>query len=782
MKRKGMLFISLAWLAMLQAASPSSDRDIEVSTYLGGCNSETCCAVILESDGTVLLAGTTQSPDYPVTKGACCEHAMGGGDLFLTRLDHGLTRVIASTLLGGSGRDQCKAMTLDPSGQIVVAGNTGSADFPMVKGAYACSTRGKGDCFVLKIDPSLKKITASVVLGGGGLESCQGLAVDRSGNIYLSGTTRSLDFPVTPKAFDTTLNSGRFKGDHQGNIFITKLDNNLTTLLASTYLGGTGGEVMGRIALDREGNVFVTGSTRSTDFPVTDDAFDSSFNSPGDSIAGDAFVTKLDPDLGKVLASTYLGGPGMDWGYHLALDQGGNVYITGHVDRDFPVTREAYDTTFNDPAQRFFGSDAYVAKLDNSLSALLASTYLGGPGEDIGTMVLPDPEGGVYLAGVTRAAGYPTTSGALQPRFHPGNGQYEGDLFLSKLTTDLKTLSASTLFGGSGNEMGAQCLALRKKGGLVVAGATCSPELKMPKTACDPTFDGQSDLYVLNLDSLTTAGSEKAALYRLTQDAAWDYHPHWSLDGKTVSFTSQRSGEAALWTIPAAGGEASRIPLDLTGDLYNEWSPNGSEIVFDAYSKDTSLDIFLYSFTTGRTRQITSFRGFDGAPSLSPDGAHVAFVSMRSGNQDIWTMPVEGGEPRRITFHQADDWHPRWSPDGKKILYTSNRSGNPDIWISAARGGSPSQITRHEGNDDRACWSPDSSMVAVTSDRSGNHEIWIIPVDGGEAVRITDHPLKDGMPCWSPDGTRIAFCSHRSGNLDIWVIKLPARIVESMRL
>ena len=765
------MLLSLTLSASLLAGPVTALEDPCRFTYLGGAKSDGCESLALEAGGALLLAGSTESPDFPVTRRIAGQGRSGRKDVFLTRMDRDLKRVIASIRLGGTDNDRARMMTRDRSGHIVIAGTTSSADFPVTTGAYTGSARGEGDVFVVKIDPGLERILAATVIGGSKLEYCQGLAVDAAGHIFVSGMTVSADFPVTEGAADTEYSTGEFIRDFRANIFIARFDGDLSVLEAGTFLGGKGGEVMGHIALDPEGFVLVTGATHSLDFPVTEGAFDRSFEGRKDRFTGDVFVARLAPDLSKVVAATYLGGPGIDWGYAVASDRTGDIYVTGHVGRGFPVTKGAFDTSFNDSGpEHGGGSDAYVARLDSGLTQLKACTFLGGSGEDIGTAVLPDGEGGVLVMGVTRAPGFPVTKGAILAGFHPGNGPYQGDIFLSALTSDLTVLSASTLLGGAGDELGSRGLAVDAAGRVFVGGTTSSPGLKASEAACDPGFNGGRDAFVFRLEPPgREVPAPKPSPRRLTRDGAWDYHPHWSHDGKRISFTSQRGGGFGLWTIPAEGGKARRIPLSVSGDLYNEWFPDDSAIVFDAREGDRHLDLFRYDFATKKTHRITEFDGMDGAPSLSPDGSQVLFVSNRSGNSDLWIRPVEGGKARQVTTYGGNDWHPRWSPKGDEVLFSSDRSGNPDIWILSLKDGAARRLTRHAAADDRASWSPDGKRIAFTSRRSGNNDIWILPAGGGEAVRITNHPGSDSMPCWSPTGDRIAFVSDRTGNLDIWI-------------
>ena len=201
----------------------------------------------------------------------------------------------------------------------------------------------------LIIDPLL----ASTFLGGSRRDYGDSLALDPSGNVYVTGYTESTNFPTTSGAYDTSFNGG------SDDVFVSKLNGGLTSLLASTYLGGSDWDWGNSLTLDPSGNVYVTGWTGSGDFPTTSGAYDTSKGG-----SGDVFVSKLNGGLTSLLASTYLGESGFDEGDSLTLDPSGNVYVMGRTgSSDFPTTSGAYDTSYNGY------SDVFVSKLDANLSA-----------------------------------------------------------------------------------------------------------------------------------------------------------------------------------------------------------------------------------------------------------------------------------------------------------------------------------------------------------------------------------------------------------------------------
>ena len=207
-------------------------------------------------------------------------------DAFVSKLNSGLTGLLASTFLGGSSDDYGYSLTLDINGNVYVTGYTRSTDFPTTGGAYDTSWNGSSDVFVSKLDSGLTGLLASTFLGGSGYDFGYSLTLDTSGNVYVTGMTRSTDFPTTSGAYDTTWNGGTY------DVFVSKLDGGLTSLLASTFLGGSYDDFGYFLTLDTSGNVYATGMTRSTDFPTTSGAYDTSLGG-----SGDVFISKLDGNL-----------------------------------------------------------------------------------------------------------------------------------------------------------------------------------------------------------------------------------------------------------------------------------------------------------------------------------------------------------------------------------------------------------------------------------------------------------------------------------------------------
>ena len=322
----------------------------------------------------------------------------------------------------------------------------------------------------LVIDP----LTYSTFLGGASDDYGYGIAVDGSGNAYLTGSTYSDNFPATSYDFS-----------HNGNsdVFLTKLNSWGTDLLYSAFLGGAGDDYGYGIAVDGSGNAYVTGYTESSDFPTTSGAYDTSHN--GNS---DVFLTKLNSSGTALLYSTFLGGTDGEEGRGIAVDGSGNAHLTGYTySSSFPTTSGAYDTSFNGL------TDAFVTKLNSSGSALLYSTFLGGPDYDFGRGIAVDGSGNAYVIGGTASSDFPTTSGAYDTSH---NGNY--DVFLIELNSSGTDLPYSTFLGGWASEEGFG-IVVDGSGYAYLTGYTGSSTFPTTSGAYDISHSNGSDAFVTKL-------------------------------------------------------------------------------------------------------------------------------------------------------------------------------------------------------------------------------------------------------------------------------------------
>jgi hypothetical protein len=316
-----------------------------------------------------------------------------------------------ATFLGGSDYDFGYTIAVDGAGSAYVTGYTWSSDFPTTSGAFDRSYNGYWDAFVVKLNPAGSGLAYATFLGGSNDDRGYAIAVDGTGSAYVTGDTKSTDFPTTPGAFDRS---------HNGywDAFVVKLNPAGSELAYATFLGGSGEDYSLAIAVDGTGSVYVTGGTGSSDFPTTPGAFDRSHNG-----GRDAFVAKLNPAGSALAYATFLGGSADDRGTAIAVDGAGSAYVTGDTgSSDFPTTPGAFDRSYHG------SGDAFMVKLNPAGSALAYATFLGGSDYDNGQGIAVDGTGSAYVAGWTESSGFPTTPSAFD-RSH--NGNY--DAFVAKL-------------------------------------------------------------------------------------------------------------------------------------------------------------------------------------------------------------------------------------------------------------------------------------------------------------------------------------------------------------
>jgi hypothetical protein len=358
-------------------------------------------------------------------------------------------------------------------------------DGKRIEGGYV--VRGKEVAFelatydaakLLVIDPVL---LYSTYLGGSAVDQSRGIAVDGSGNAYVTGFTSSLDFPGG-SSIQVGYGGGTF------DAFVTKINAAGSARVYSTYLGGQVTEQGTGIAVDGAGNAYVTGFTNSFDFP-TSKPIQGAFALG----AEDAFVTKIDAAGSTLVYSTYLGGGGTDLGQGIAVDGAGNAYVTGYTNSsDFPT---------KNPLQKSNGGsgyDAFVTEINAAGSAYVYSTYLGGSGDDFGQGIAVDTAGNAYATGFTYSTNFPTTN-PLQPTF----GGFT-DVFVTKINAAGSARVYSTYLGGSGPDVG-QGIAVDGAGNAYVTGYTIS--IDFPKVNPLQTAHGgfANDAFVTKINAAGSA-------------------------------------------------------------------------------------------------------------------------------------------------------------------------------------------------------------------------------------------------------------------------------------
>jgi uncharacterized protein (TIGR03437 family) len=441
------------------------DPTISYSTYLGGTGFDSGKGIAVDASGNAYITGQTNSLDFPTVP--AYQNAFGGGNnVFVLKLNPAGTSLIYSTTIGGSGDESGNGIAMDATGNAYVTGITNSKNFPIVGGfqtSASMNTNLNGttsvfnQAFVLKLNPSGNAIVYSSYLGGSGNDYGRGIAVDASGNAYVTGNAYSFNFPVKSPIQPAKGDLSTFNAD----VFAAKVNATGDALIYSTYLGGSGDDEGAAIAVDAAGNAYLTGETISPDFPTMKPLQGSRAGNPNSAFY-DAFLAKINAAGTAYVYSTYLGGSNTDAASGIAVDVMGNAYIAGYTfSRDFPVA----------PPQPVAGT-AFVTKVSNDGSTVVYSRSFGGNGTDMAAAVALDGAGNAYVTGSTTSTNFPAISAPESLTGLVPPGSFLQVAFVIELNPAGTSLTYSTPFGG-GSDAGAG-IAVDFTGNAYLTGQTSS--------------------------------------------------------------------------------------------------------------------------------------------------------------------------------------------------------------------------------------------------------------------------------------------------------------------
>ncbi|ALA58235.1 PKD domain-containing protein [Nitrospira moscoviensis] len=496
------------------------DPVLDYLTYLGGRYVDFNSSIAVDTQGNAYVTGTTGSLDFPVTASAydstfnkypacpnppptdtrCFDPALTlnmNTDYFVAKVNASGTALIYSTYLGGTGPELLiPKVVVDATGHAYVAGETRSADYPVTSGAFQTTAHHSPTCVspsncsadgvITKLDPSGSGLVYSTYFGGNSGDGITAIAVDSTGNAYVTGDFRSTDIPITPGAFSSTPLGG----------YVAKLNAAGSAVVWGTRLGiaGSGFQEGRGITLDAAGNVIVTGGAQSAIMPLVNPV-QSSYG--GNS---DAFLWKFNPTGTALLFSTYLGGSGTDWGYGVTVDSADNIYVTGYTQStNFLVTSSSYDPTHNG------SSDIFVTKLSPGGAPIIYSTFIGGSGSDEnrGNIVV-DVAGNVYVAADTNSSDFPLTNPLDTTRV-------SGEIAIVKLNAGGTGLLYSTFLGGSGNDF-RPYIALGPSGSLFLTATAGSNNMPVTPGVFQPATAGFEDIFIAKITDkpIANAGPDQS--------------------------------------------------------------------------------------------------------------------------------------------------------------------------------------------------------------------------------------------------------------------------------
>jgi len=545
------------------------DPILSYSTFFGGSSDDIAHAVVVDSNNNIYLAGNTFSPGFSSsipTPGALQTNfiaAAGYQDVFIAKFDHTGSNLVYFTYLGGTQDQSANGLAVDAAGNAYVTGSTTSPNFP-TKNARFGTIGGQPfhgyyppDAFVSEINSNGTGLVYSTYLGGNNFDLANAIAVDAAGTAYLAGYTSSTNLPVTTNAFQSHLactNNG-IPNTYNYNAFVAEIAPGGTNLNYSSYLGGHNYDQATGIAVDKNGFIYVTGYTASTNFPTTNALASFQHLNASTNVTPfyDAFVSKFKPNFGGLVYSTFLGGINNDQANGIAADASGNAYVVGWtISPNFP------GATTNDPGScaSFVANyltnnlvyasattNTFLTEISSNGTAILHTAVFGGLQSDIGNGIALATNGNIFVVGTTLSTNFPVTTGNLLGSLRATNSG-GNDVFVTAFKSDWSGLLYSTYLGGILDDFG-NAIAVDASGNAYITGQTFSTNY--------PSFNARQS--ALN-------GTSDAFLTKILPSAP------------TPLLATSRSGTNVLVTWPPVGEESLAFVLETTNNLLttNAWT------------------------------------------------------------------------------------------------------------------------------------------------------------------------------------------------------------------
>jgi gliding motility-associated-like protein len=444
------------------------DPVLVFSTFSGSTASTFGFSATYDNNGSLYAGGGCFDVGWPVTTGAFQTVFGNASDAAINKYSPDGANLLYSTYYGGAGSDYPNNMMVNASGQLLLSGATTSSNLPLLPGSYDNSLGGTRDIYVARFSHDGTALLGATYLGGSGTDGFNVVQLsgnygdqnrgevlaDSAGAIYIAGSSSSPDFPVTAGTFQSVL------GGTQDGI-LCKLDSNLSTLLYSTYLGGSDLDACFSIVLNGNNEMVVCGGTTSNNFPTTPGALHPVFQGG----STDGFAAIVNPSTGLVHA-TYLGTAVYDHAFKIQIDPDDNVYVCGQTDGDYPISAGVYNIP---------GGDIFIDKLAPDLSSSLLTTRLGNPSGTrfVPTAFLYDICGNTYLCGFRASSSLPVTANAFQAA--------QGGFWLGALGTDFGALLYATFMGGIGDHVDGGSSRFDPQG--IVYHSVCTANPAFPTTA-----------------------------------------------------------------------------------------------------------------------------------------------------------------------------------------------------------------------------------------------------------------------------------------------------------
>ena len=692
------------------------DPTVDYATYLGGNDADRAEGIAVDSSGNTYIAGDTTSTNFPTTTGSyqttCvdCKAGVSYGEGFVTKLSPDGSSLIYSTYLSGAS---IFGIAVDSAGSAYVTGGvaaivedgSGLPGLPVVNAFQSTNHGTIENAFVTKLSPDGSSLVYSTYLGGSYSDEAFGIAVDTEGSAYVTGLTNSNGFPTENPIQASCNDCGYSTGNlFDGDAFVTKSSPDGSSLVYSTYLGGSAEDWGQGIAVDSSGSAYVTGLTQSTDFPTANPFQAANASILLSTTGATAFVAKLNPSGSALVYSTYLGGAAEDYGAGIAVDSNGSAYVTGFAQsHNFPTLNPYQATMLGD-------NDAFVTKFNADGSSLVYSTFLGGQSASQGSSIAVDAFGNAYVTGSTTSNYFPLV-GATQPNCTSCSSYTSA--FISQLNATGSALLFSTYLGGS-NTNTAYGLALDSSGKAYVAGMTKSTDF--PTVAPFQTTNNG------------TGGNAFVAEYSFPAVSALTISPTTIAPGainvaySPVTFTA--TGATGAVTFAVAAGPLPRGMTLTPGGVLSGTPTQGGTFAFTLTAADSAGDSGSQSYSL----QIPCPTITVGPATLPPDTSGIAYSPVtftESGGIGAATFAESGALPTGMTFATA------------VLSGTPTQSGSFPLEItatdSASCTGSVADTLTIDPVGGQPVMVPDNETVTVTDTESS-----AATVPDNETITVTD--------------------------------------------
>lgn len=673
------------------------DPILDYTTYLGGSlGNDIAYAITIDTAGNAYVTGSTSSTNYPGPP----VRAGTGTDIFVTKLSADGASAVYSTYLGGNGGDTSRAIAIDAAGRAYLTGVTASSDFPTTTGAFDEAHNDGSDAFMAILNATGDALQYATYFGGQGInDSGQGIAVDSTGMVYIAGSTDSASLAVTPgKQFPTTAGAYDTLLGGTFDAFVAKFDpsgKGASDLMYSTYLGGTAGnEGANGLVLAGQDDVYITGQTISSDFPVVTATFGS-----GNGSNSDVFVVRLNlagAGAADLVASARIGSNAFatsDTGQAIAMDATGNIYVAGYTGASsFPTTAGAYDET------KSSGDDGFLAKLNPGLSALHYSTFLGGNGFDRILALAVDADGNAHVGGFTQSSNLPVTDETLDPTLGGAS-----DAFLATLDATGANLTYLTYIGGPSSEA-ANGLVVDSSGTIYIAGNTGDPNLSYVPAPTVLGSTGTGDAFAAKF------APTDAAWY----DNAWQYRKQLTIDAALVD--ANQVNFSLLVHFPSDAELAAAARAD------------GFDLLFTDDDGTTKLDHDIETFVSA-TGELAAWVRIPELPATFHKHLYLYYGNASASDQQNTTGARDANHIALWHLHE----NPANGVAGHQDATGNNKNGTPQDFDGTASSttngtGKISGGNTLDGIDDTV-EIPDGPAWALNSTGQYTWEMWVNPDD-----------------------------------------------------